>query len=84
MKNYRKINKGSAHDGDIVRVIESVFDDSIGSDIWANNFVNRVRYFRITMVKNNGTCHGYDSNGNFRLFHLLDRKIEGVYRKESV
>lgn len=83
MRGYEKINKFSACDGDIARIVESVFDESICAKTWCKNFITQVRYYRIDDVRNNGTCHGHDAQGNFKLFHLLDKKIDGVYRRAT-
>lgn len=79
---YTQIRAGLAIDGDIVKIVDQVYDPSIISDKWHTHFVTRTRYMRIVKVSNNGTALLRNIEGKHKGASLFtDKNIIAVYRK---
>lgn len=70
---------GNAFSGDIVKIKDSVFDKSIKSKCWSENFVNQTRFLRVDSVTNNGTIRAHDKNRKFYLLSATEPKIIAKY-----
>lgn len=79
MKEYKEIRLGMLFDGDNIKVMDSVFDDSIKSKSWTKNFVNQVKFLRVDSVTNNGTIRAHDKNSRFYLLSANESKIIAAY-----
>lgn len=79
MKKYREVRLGMLFDGDIIKIKDSVFDESIKSKCWAENFVNQVKFLRVDSVTNNGTIRAHDKNRRFYLLSAAEPKIIAAY-----
>lgn len=79
---YKQINKLSAMEGDIVRVVTGVWDMSISPNR-DNNFVWRPKWYRIVKINNDSTASCKD---HFRVLHRVNMTYNGitVYRKMEV
>lgn len=79
MKNYKEIRKGMIFDGDIIKIVDSVFDESIKSKCWPENFVNQIKFLKVDSITNNGTIRAHDKNRHFYLLSASEPKIIAAY-----
>lgn len=79
MKKYKEIRLGMLFDGDIIKINDSVFDESIKSKCWTENIVNQVKFLRVDSVSSNGTIHAHDKNKRFYLLSAQEAKIMAAY-----
>lgn len=79
MKNYKSVSLGMLWSGDIIKIVDRVFDDSIKSKCWAVNFVDQVKFLRVDSVTNNGTIRAHDKNKNPYLLSTINPKIIAAY-----
>lgn len=79
MKEYKKIRIGMVFDGDIIKILDDAFDESIKSKRWSENFVKQAKFLRIDSVTNNGTIRAHDKNRRFYLLNTNEPKIIAAY-----
>lgn len=75
-----KIRLSSAFDGDIIKVVSNEYDENIVTNKWGLHFVDRIRFYKIVKVSNNGSafCKGFD--GKTKWFSLsTDKTIVAAY-----
>lgn len=78
----KEVRKGEAQAGDIIKVRESVFDESIGSRKWYINFTKRTNFYIIVYISNNGNAIVKSHKNPCRNINIfLDSTIQAVYRR---
>ena len=85
MKGYREITAGQAEKGDIIKMIESIWNPTMKSGTWEDRFTTCTRFVRIDREPtNNGITCGHDCTGKPYYHVYLDSdNVRGIYRKES-
>lgn len=79
MNEYKKIRLGMLFGGDIIKILDDVFDESIKSKCWSENFVKQAKFLRVDSVTNNGTIRAHDKNRRFYLLNANEPKIIAAY-----
>ena len=80
MGNREKISSGIPFDGDIVSVMESVYDDSLESlKVWKDRFVTKKRFYLAKTVRNNGAIWARDVSGRYQWLSVKD--VADCYRR---
>lgn len=79
MKEYKKIRTGMVFDGDIIKILDDVFDESIKSKCWSKNFVKQTKFLKVDSVSNNGTIKAHDKNQRFYLLYAGEKRIVAAY-----
>jgi predicted nucleic acid binding AN1-type Zn finger protein len=78
----KKVRKGEAFDGDIIKVRESVFDERWKSKKYHDHFVTRIRYYIISRISNNGNAYCYSHRTRGAWFNIYtDKRVIAVYRR---
>lgn len=80
MKKYAEINKLCIFDGDLIRVLCRCYDESIISEKWGLHFVDRIKFFRVDSINNNGTIKAHDLSGKLKTFCASDSNILQAFR----
>ena len=79
-----EVRKEQAWDGDIIKVRESVFDESWHSKKYHDHFVTRTNYYIIKKISNNGNAYCYSHRTPGTWFNIyLNKKVLAVYRRET-
>lgn len=72
---YREIRKGETYPGDILKLKDTVWDETIGAGSWNGNFKNEIRYYKVEKITNAGNA--WINNGR-------KRKLVNVYTDREV
>ena len=78
---HTEIRAGQIDTGDIIKVIDFVYDETIKSKDWQTNFVRVVKYLRVDRVSNNGNTRAHDHAG--KMYHVnvyMDHNFITAYR----
>ena len=81
---YKEINllKQTPYDGDIVSVIENVYNETSPLKRWDARFVKKKSFYRAENVRNNGSVWACGIDGRHKWLHVKD--VVACYRKEAV
>ena len=80
LSRYTPITRrGMIFDGDIIAVLEKVYDEGIKSHKWEVHFVERLCFYKVVSVSNNGAIRAKDKHGRIVWSHI--NKAFSAYRK---
>ena len=78
MSRYRK-SKEIPFDGDIIAVMENVYDEASPLKRWDARFVKRKRYYKASVVRNNGAIWAKGIDNKHKWLNVKD--VIACYRK---
>lgn len=80
LSRYTPITRrGMIFDGDIIAVWEKVYDEGIKSHKWEVHFTERLCFYKVVSVSNNGAIRAKDKHGRIVWSHI--NKAFSAYRK---
>lgn len=80
LSRYTPITRrGMILDGDIIAVWEKVYDEGIKSHKWEVHFTERLCFYKVVSVSNNGAIRAKDKHGRIVWSHI--NKAFSAYRK---
>lgn len=79
MKKYKEKRLGMVFGGDIIKIKDSVFDESIRSKCWSKNFVDQIKFLRVDFVSNNGSIRAHDKNKRIYWLSVINSDIMSAY-----
>ena len=79
MRKYKEISKMQVFDGDVIKYIDSVYDDTIFSKNWNVHFIKCVRFLRVKSITNNLNARCIRSDGSMMLVNMVDDRVISAY-----
>lgn len=84
MKGYKTIRPGEVFNGDIVKVRIMMYDDNIKSEKYLVPFVNRIKYYKVLNIDNNGNAETIDTAGHLLYINIfVNPSFIGAYRRTA-